>query len=852
MDLRITRLFNFTTLAVSLLILLSGCETHLSEDELEIVGEDPRDFSLYYDVEFEYEFGAAGGDGTYQYRYIQNPDTGNDAVGDEENHVELSIRVLDGEKSGFILYGVPELPEGVDFDSVSRRGIQFGIEITDGKNSRVQIYDAVLLKNTLEAIGDALNATEGLSSVTDYQRLVDAAAGGDETICPQATELNLTPTEIDGKSVYPVAIRVQLDRPVAFRTELFYEVRSRYREDLGERDPVNRGAARPGVDFIEEQRSIVFEQGQGNCFVYAYVVDDAVIEDSIEQFQFEFVDRQGALVDSENLSITVNLNDDEPRVILDPVTATINVGEQVVVPVRLSNVHDVPLTLNVSPVLSETTAELSEYELLPADGVISFDIGETTANYTIRLIEPADGLKLNDGTVVIATELDDFLNVEPSRVTANYWGVSSGTESEIVAYEENLESAVDLDVSPKGRLLLGVSGVSDNGDDIAGVRGYARAGQQLDLLESGAIEVSKTGLDVTFRALDSAQFQNNDVIAVVSNVNGLMVENADHDFDLYRGGIDFVVSVYVEDNDTGMFELDDMYQFGTEGDDIVEGAAFDDSGNLYIHGSTDGTQFDGVPSQFPNNGGKDGFIYKIAIAPVSVSWSRFVGSSEEDKTVGLARGRSEIAVLNQISTTDIDSQVSTFTATSGQAVEGVDSVNISSVRDDSPAAIDFDKTGSVVYSLLNSVSELPSGNLNSSLSEDAQLLAYGVEGDFLGSTVIATSSDDFGRALSVLSEEDILVTAGETLGEFETGGAKGGSGSDAFVAYLSTEDSQVPRITKNLQFGTAGEDQVIDIEEVSDRKFMVLWSENYTDGSGRTRYRISPFTPEGRKLTLDP
>src|SRR5262249_22578118 len=50
---------------------------------------------------------------------------------------------------------------------------------------------------------------------------------------------------------------------------------------------------------------------------------------------------------------------------------------------------------------------------------------------------------------------------------------------------------------------------------------------------------------------------------------------------------------------------------GGKGDDIGEGIVVDGSGNIYIAGETDSTDFPVTFNVFPGSGGRDGFVMKL-------------------------------------------------------------------------------------------------------------------------------------------------------------------------------------------------------------------------------------------------
>ena len=154
------------------------------------------------------------------------------------------------------------------------------------------------------------------------------------------------------------------------------------------------------------------------------------------------------------------------------------------------------------------------------------------------------------------------------------------------------------------------------------------------------------------------------------------------------------------------------------------------------------------------------------------------------------------------------------------------------------------------FLLVDSQSLLPEGGSTPTLTRDINVLLYDRQGFIRNTKIISTSGADFSIDMEYLLESKLILVGGYTDGEFEGNRSKSIGGTDAFISVFSSSNSE--DFDTTLQFGTAGNDQVIDIETVSENKFLVLWSEDGTGQDGTLTYRVSAFSSEGEMLSTEP
>ena len=815
-----------------------------SPEPLSIIGNPPS--SLYYDAQFEFEFGASGGDGNYRYRYIQNPIALNgDSINSSPNPVEMSIEILDSAKPAFKLKAQPEIPENINFEELTDQTYTYQIELTDGKNTVKREFEFNLKKNTLK-LTNLPSATEGRVNTTAASNLLRQLNLGQTSVCDQITERTFEKgTNNKGETVFPIVFQVFTDVPVASRTELFYRLSSIYSSSEIERSDRNIGYLRPDVDYVDQVRSIILEPGESTCIGFIEMMDDTLIEGD-EELRLEFFNRSGGAIDFNAAASSITLRDNE--LLPEYVTKNIvrNKGDKIVVPIKTLGTRDYPVSFLVSVDQANTTADDNDFILEPSNGVVTINPGELEASYTVTLLNTADNniaTVSNDKIITLKTDIDKVLDVDPYTIEINQWPLLNAIENEIVATEADNEEVIDFAVDNDGIVTTLIT--HNGGTDLkTRLKSFYRDATQYPMTEQNlSIDLGKVGLDIIPRALEFSSSGESARLIVVANVNGLYG-------DVFRGEMDFVVVTYSRNTD-GFFTLDNVKQYGTEGDDIVRSAIIR-NGILYVYGKTNGQNFEGLPSGETNNGGEDGFIYAINPQNNSRSWSRFIGTSDNDIVNSVDAGNRDVIALVSTVNSDQDAFVKKISARTSLDLEEDKKIEFKTPRDDIAVEIRFDATANNYRALLNSTSLLSETNtLTPSLSQDAQLIAFDADNASSGATSIATADEDEAISFENMPDKLNFVIAGNTFGQFESNQKKSEIGRDAFVSIFDAERQSAATLKKTIQFGTIEDDQVIKIRPVSNTKFLVLWKERFTSSPSAT-YRISPFSIDGRKLSIDP
>jgi len=849
-----------------LLLLLSACSdevntgSKIEPDSLSVIGFDK--VVVYYDTLTSIPFGASGGDGVHRYRYIQNPENPDDRDSDFIfNPVELTVQKIDGPKPSFILSGVHRTEDGVNIEDLPTGVFSYQIEITDGKSVKLETFELELKINKFNFQTGELLATESFADNSKADTLRNAKRIGNTTICDEVENNSYEKkTLANGVTVYPLVMNVGLDVPMLERVEYFYRFTSIYNDEFPERHKSNIGSARANVDFLAESRSVVFEPGKSNCLIYLNVLDDAIYEGN-EVLRLELYDFEGALTEINVSTVDVTIRENEPLPIYRSKSLVRNEGEKIISTISLSRTHTLPITFNFSADMTKTTASADDYLLTPESGVITIEPGEFEASFTVSLLNNDDDANVADDDVIsIVTDIDEILDIEPLTITINEW--PSVSENEIVASASLNQKALGLNVSSQGltSILLQSMSVFNEEQTVVFAKNHDGSDLRLSNTPSGALVLGKQGIRVKPVAIGSYVSITDDIInsylAVVSNVDGLYSNT-------HRGSGDFIVAVYRRDYDEnsstfGFYTQESVNQYGSEGHDVANGASFDSKGNIFVFGQTDGLEFDGVSGSEENHGGVngerlDGFVYSIDITTNTLKlWDspRFIGTDENDGVVALDVGRSELILLTEKENIDTDLFIKKLTSASGVDVKNIETMNISSLDLDVGTSIAFDRNDNSFVALVDSNFSLSDGSPTQSFSRDINIVSFSADGTQGRIKNISTNQDDFSVVIENITNSDMAIIGGYTLGELEGNQSKGATGTDAFIStFFYDDDEGLPTF---VQFGTEGDDKVIDVKSVSENKFLVLWSENHTDENDLLTYRVSAFSSEGEMLSKEP
>lgn len=825
------------------IIIMSGCDTEISPEPLRITGDPPE--TLYYGSEFVYNFGASGGDGVYRYRYIQKPELDADSVF-EDNPVEMNIEVLDGARPRFRLRGIPILPENAIIEEINSQKYTYQIELTDGKNTITRDFEFTLKQNKLKFV-NVTSVREGVTSNQALGNLKAQLKSGNIRVCNDVKENDYESYQTKaGEYVYPLVLQVVADAPVTTRTELFYQYETSYNESLTERSKRNTGYARKNVDYIDAIKSVVLEPGQATCIASIDILDDKIIEDN-ELVTVQFYKQIGRNFDISSARVIIDIVDDEikPEYVSKQVVR--NAGDNIVVPLTLTRSVDYPVTVNVSVDLDEekTTATESDYKIEPSSGVIVFQPGEVEASYTVSLLKnnTTSTDSAEDKIITLNTDIDFLIDVdEPYTIQINEWSDTVDIDSEIVGSSANNEEVIDF-ISDGDNVISILLRSNSATNQTAKLRSFSRNSAPFNFSTTGDYEFSKIGVNVLAQSIVHESSSNDSRVAVILNVDGLFG-------DIYRGKTDFVVAIFQKETG-GVFTLESVNQFGTEGDDIVSGAKIK-NGALYVYGKTNGLKLEGASGFESNNGGEDGFLYALNLSTNTLKWARFIGTNSQDNLVSIDVNNKDIVALVSTLNNDEDAFIRKLSSSNGLDIIEDGPIEISTIRNDKPVSIRLDSSGSNYRVLFESDSDLNFVDKPTpSLSKDVQLLPYDSKNEKGSSIAYATDQEDFAKSLESTPKKLNLIISGETFGAFNDNVKKGSEGKDIFTAVLKSEGSNSLVKSSNIQFGSPADDNLISVKAINDTKYFALWSEAFTDPNNIV-YRISAFSVDGKKLSRDP
>ena len=831
---------------IALLVVLTGCETQTSADALQIIGNPPSE--VYYGNYFEFEFGVSGGQGPYSYRYVRNPKNGSENA--DENYHEFQIREGDTPaKPSFILSGIPRLRDGMSFDDAVDTTYQYGIEVRDNTTGIVvsEVFEFTVKKIKLKFSDDSLRATEGAVLTRGADRLQSSLN----------TELNfrfICDTEIgktyderilgNGITVQPNTYFVSMDRPLVEPITIGYRVVSSYSESSPASDRRNIGHARPNVDFVAEDRVLRFEAGEQACLIVVDMIDDGLVEGD-EQARVEFYVIEGGLVDVQNANASITFRDNEPDVVIDQADATINSGEELAVPLLIDRAHPTPVNVIFSVDVEGSRIDNNVYAFTPESGVATIEEGDQDGVLTVST-EPLSGQPTGkDDFIYLVSNFDALNGRDPIKVGINNWGIGNHS-LEIVAEQANNEAALDIALSDE-RVFVLIEKQNDTGRSTL-VRAFDHYSNAQSMTSTAAeVEIAMSGFDITPLAVWHLP-DNDELLIFVQTDTRLRVGTMQAS--RHNGGLDFALITLVKQDDSSEYLLQSVKQFGTELDDLVNGVELDSSGNIYIYGETEGSIFDGEPGAEGKVGAKDGFVYALN-AQGSKKWAKFVGTASDDRVVSLDVSRSRLLVGLERTTADTDVLLVQLAVNDGDRIEGVEDYIFGSTANEFLGGGRFGPALSSGYLAVNSNFSVLSSGPTPSATQDVHVLKFDLDSNLSAVDVVSSSGHDESVALMALKESDGFVVLGTTMGELPFNTAIGGQ--DVFVTKLISDTvTNSVSIDRSLQFGTPGNDEAIAIREHTDRKFYVLWSEDYSGTAGGLRYRVSAFSTEANKLSVSP
>ena len=829
-------------------IILSACETELSQESIRIVGAAPPG-DWYIGSPFEYTFGLEGGSGVYQVKYHKTPPVGSGFdTPSVDNFVDMSVEITSGPKKEFTLFGTPLVDDGNGGAEFNRLELEYFIEVTDGNDTSYFRFETALQLNRFDGgDGEVINEDTAQSTFEAdrlLQRAEQIAANelSSQTVCKSLREEPIRRSvEINGRPVQYYYWQVELDASVGTDTEIRYRLKTNYQESLGELSRANLEYARPGVDYVEEESVMSFLAGERFCVVRVGVFEDDLVEAN-ERLDIEFFRVEGDPIDIDNVSIELVIRDDDETPFYTPGEFMVNRGESESFVVGRSASSSNPASVLISVDNENSSLDPNYYNFTPSTGVLEFASNDVAVTVGFSsLFYPLVPERAPDPRVKLFTSVD-LINDEEEGIlfVVNEWATDN-LASEVVASHTESIAPIDFDVD-SGGVVYTLSETQIAGDSASVISGFYRNSLPYDL--GGVVNtLAVAGVNVKPLGIKVGSNGSREQLAVMLQVDGLYSGQ-------HYGGSDFVVQIY--DIDSDAIELKSTTQFGSELDDEVIGFDFTENQELVVFGNTRGRMLSGSPGIVPNAGGSDGFIYLLDTstqASASVKWSRFVGEVQDDDLLGVAVGNRELVV--SIAEDDAFRQLEFFSITFGapeskellpEATMSLGSVPVSFSQ------LLLGDNNRDFYLAASSEISLPTSNLNGSGLQSISVIQFEASGGINSDLSIGTNSNDQIKSLAVLPGKDRIATVFESSGVYQ--GQQSAGNNDVLLSVFSIE-GQLEEV-QTTQFGTPGNDYAIDIEPVGEDKFLVLWSEDFSSGDGSLTYRVSAFAPDGRKLSPNP
>ncbi len=259
---------------------------------------------------------------------------------------------------------------------------------------------------------------------------------------------------------------------------------------------------------------------------------------------------------------------------------------------------------------------------------------------------------------------------------------------------------------------------------------------------------------------------------------------------------------------------------GSTGDQIGKGIAIDSAGNAYVTGYTTSTNFPTANAIFPaNGGGQDAFAAKFNAAGSALVYSTYLGGSGSETGASIAvdssgnayvtgqTDSSNFPTVNALFATNgggLDAFVSKFN-TAGSAL--VYSTYLGGSGQDFAEGIAADSSGNAYVTGSTSSAAFPTGNaLQPALAggQDGFVAKFNAAGSaLLYSTFLGGSGTDESRAIAIDSSGSAYLTGSTGSKDFPTVNAfqpsNGGGFLDAYVTKISNPTGQpTPLINQPL------------------------------------------------------
>jgi hypothetical protein len=787
---------------------LGGCGKKGTNEDPFVLGTPPP--VAYLGVEYEYNFGGAGGDRPLNFSLGAAPDW-------------LSLEYVNNTaRQGVVGRGIPGITGGRQ--GAADLGKSTGVQITvnDGNRFGSNTFDIEVKDNILKLVDQTI--TEGTAS--DLSGEV-ANSGNTQSNC-DLPDVKTTGYYKEGSSVYPthpVVIPITLAHPSVEKVRVRYKFVSDYSSSIGSgsslrtldqnslenehdanaltgtEDYVTRSSIDPSGDmsqlkpvpiYLEPSANggvVTFEPGVTRCYIVADIVDDIRAEAN-ETFRVELDKVIQGLASftsqGSKATATITIKDNEPKVSFVEKGGILNEGTIRHYHIKLDRTVNRKITVHLisSPNLSTLTGSA---------------VG-SSATLT------KDDFSITDSLYNTATQTRSYSKSTPSDDPGN-------TTQSDPATVGTVEFAPNTDTAD---FYLRIEKNNDG---------------NITTDEDFALGFKREVTDSSARTPDSSNrsLANGDLLNL--SINKWL------DPAVFPAAVDFSANAFVVDSNHNVIvgETRSGTAYG-KGKTMGYLEMFNLAGvKMGCFATTDSTNLSCTGNNTDNMLGSSGATDNTTILAMAFNkGTKVVGSGDKAKKVGLNNvvvvGTTTGALDSTRTTNDKDIFVASydmsensFSPSDPYILQWVKQLGSSS--DDIPTSVVVDKSGNI-YVAGTTSDTLPDGTqqatkdskgnpitpvveVNSKVGgKDAFVVAFDKDGKHLWSRNFGTTEDDQAVQMTIENGSSIFVT-GTTAGAFD--GKTNAGGLDVFRTKLTASGS----VESTFQFGSANDDHVVGAENVN-------------------------------------
>ena len=900
------------------LALLAGCKSKLPPDQPTVLGTPPA--TAYLGVDYYYDFGGYGGTAPLQYTLSNAP-----------SWMALE-QTTNKARDGIVLHGVPGITGGNRGTADLGQNSGIAITATDGSMLGSGTFSVNVQSNKLNVT--AVTATEGQPSAADSVNAASTVCDKGDTTQTGTIQVNVPNYNSDNSvgspatvtrtfKTYPVLIPITLTKPSVEPVTVAWSLSSNYSptcktktghdcefasynlghaelnqtSDLGNIDVVgSTGTMASTPSYLQytsdvpaygangkvykDSGLLTIPAGKSTCFVRVEVVADDLPEQA-EDFKLTLNDVRQGLAEIGTAFNTMTINDSSPSVSFSQDSDSISVGSSSTYTATISKAATATMTVPLNA-LGASTASSSSFQVVVGGkqtNDLVFQPGEMTKQFTVKIVAGSSPKDPYSNDLILD------LGADPQLAYGHENYVFAGGKS--IAIDIN-EWVHRLQVGQTAGFVPNAMTVGDNGHVfLAGtdngkveLKAYDRFSNDVTSAEipSNALDGTGTEADpyiaykqqrITIQSgTNQPQYIDRRELALAFNTNGVLTGQANT-----GNSKDVGVVVLRRQSTATQYKEQWNDQLGSSKDDLVRGVSFDDSGNVYVAGITDGVwpknSASGGEDAFAvridnqNKKNPDGSVSEIDSVPV-LNWERQWGSPLNDN-VNSAFNIGSVFYVGGTTTGQLD--------TANHIFGGVDGF-FSSIKDQSSAINNFQfgtqyddnvkamvGSGQFVYVTGNSVANYVRGSstdlFNQSLprlnSENGFIMQLYASGNVSTALVLKDASDSSSDSFDAIQIQGSQVfVGGETNGSFKSGDTA--SGKDAVLARVDVGINNVSHaeiLTGNwrVQQDDGGDEKVIALGLYSTNKLVALVRTG-SDQTKNYKYEIRLYKlQDGTELT---